>query len=195
MLSVTLDNLSPELLQMIGNFLSPSDKLNFSNAMEKTAFLKPDFDQIEIRKKIMNRREYFKHNFRPHSLLQKHQCGVILDVDVSAEVNEVLVSLTEGIMPTCHLPQHIKFKRNLFVEDEWAIHEPLSAKKLAPGKISAQGEIAETNDRLTIEIDDHFSGVVQANIKIFYVNKRLSSVIIKRVNPLNIISSLVKRNR
>ena len=195
MLSVSLENLSPELLQMIANFLSPSDNLNFSNAMEKTAFLRPDFDQIVITKNIMNRRKHFKHNFRPHSLLQKHQCAVILDIDASAEVNEVLVIFTEGMMPNCHPSQHIKLKKNLFVEEDWAIHEPLSAKKLAPGKISAQGEIAQENDRITVEIDDGFSGVVKANIKIFYVNKRLSSVVSRRVNPLNIISCLTKRNR
>ena len=43
-----IDDLSPELLLIIANYLPPSDVLKFSIASEKAAFLQPDFDEVKI---------------------------------------------------------------------------------------------------------------------------------------------------
>ena len=40
----SIEKLSPELLQMIADFLPPSDVLSLSSATKKATFLRPDFD-------------------------------------------------------------------------------------------------------------------------------------------------------
>ena len=64
--STGLENLTPELLQIIANFLLPSDVLNLSSATEKAAFLRPDFDQVEINNINMIKAENYKKNPSRH---------------------------------------------------------------------------------------------------------------------------------
>ena len=85
--STGIENLSPELLQTIANFLPPSDVLNLSSATKKTAFLRPDFDQVEINNINMTKAEIYKKT--------------LLDIEVSAVVNEVLVMFKRE-MPICN---------------------------------------------------------------------------------------------
>ena len=60
MSGVGINNLSPELLQIIASFLPPSDIFNLSFATEKAAFLLPDCDQIVINNNKMIRAENYK---------------------------------------------------------------------------------------------------------------------------------------
>ena len=126
-----IESLSPELLQIIANFLPPSDVLNLSSATEKAAFLLPDFDQVEVNNNMMIRAENCKIT--------------ILDIEVSAAVNEVMVTFKrEAEMPVCNNFQPVVFKRNLFVTEDATTYDLLSAKKLEMYKVSTlRGEIAE----------------------------------------------------
>ena len=179
-----IESLSPELLQIIANFLPPSDVLNLSSATEKAAFLLPDFDQVEVNNNMMIRAENCKIT--------------ILDIEVSAAVNEVMVTFKrEAEMPVCNNFQPVVFKRNLFVTEDATTYDLLSAKKLEMYKVSTlRGEIAERKDRLTVEVyEDFCCKVFQASITVFYKKKRTSSAIACKVNPLNIMPSNTKRNR
>ena len=182
--AVSIENLSPELLQMIANFLSPSDILKFSFATKKAAFLLPDCDQIQINNNEMIRAENYK--------------VTLLDIEVSSEVNEVMVAFKkEREMPVCNNLQPVVFKRNLFVSAEVTTFDLLHANYLGTGKFSTlRGSIANNRDRLTVEVyEDFCCRVTQAIITVFYANKRTSSAISNKVNPLNIIPSHIKRNR
>ena len=182
--TVSIENLSPELLQMIASFLSPSDIVKFSFVTKKAAFLLPDYDQIQINNNEMIRGEYYK--------------TTLLDIEVSAEVNEVMVTFKrEQKMPVCNNFQPVVFKRNLFVMEGVTTYDLLPAKKLETGKVSTmRGSIAKKRDRLTVEVfEDFCCKVPQAIITVFYANKRTSSAISNKVNPLNIIPSHIKRMR
>ena len=179
-----IESLSPELLQIIANFLPPSDVLNLSSATEKAAFLLPDFDQVEVNNNMMIRAENYKIT--------------LLDMEVSAAVNEVMVTFKrEAEMPVCNNFQPVVFKRNLFVTEDATTYDLLPAKKLEMFKVSTlRGEIAERRDRLTVEVyEDFCCKVFQANITVFYKNKRTSSAIASEVNPLNIMPSNTRTNR
>ena len=187
MSTVSIENLSPELLKMIANFLPPSDILKLSLAIKKAAFLRPDFDQVEVNNNNMIRAE----NYRT----------ILLDIEVSAAVNEVMVTFKrETEMPVCNNFSPVVFKRNLFVTEDATTYDLLSAKEMGNCKVSTlRGKIAEKKDRLTVEVyEDFCCKVFQANITVFYTNKRTSSAIPRKVNPLNIIPSytlLQRRNR
>ena len=89
MSTVSIENLSPELLQMIASFLSPSDVVKLSLVTKKAAFLLPDYDQIQINNNEMIRAENYK--------------TTLLDIEVSAEVNEVMITFNrENKMPICN---------------------------------------------------------------------------------------------
>ena len=76
--STGIEDLSPELLLIIANYLPPSEVLKFSIASEKAAFLQPDFDEVKINSNNMARGE----NYRTQ----------VLDIEVTADVDEVLVT-------------------------------------------------------------------------------------------------------
>ena len=182
--TVSIENLSPELLQMIASFLPPSDILKLGFVTERATFLLPDCDQIVINNNGMRRAENYK--------------TTILDIEVSADVNEVMVTFkSEREAPVCDNFQPVVFKRNLFVSEGVTIYDLLPSKKLGTGKVSTlKGSIAEKKDRLTVEAyEDYCCRVFQAIITVFYTNKRTASVISRKVNPLNIIPSHTKRNR
>ena len=186
--STGIEHLSPELLQTIANYLPPSDVLNFSIASEKAAFLQPDVDKVKINRNNMTRGENFKTN--------------LLDFEVTSDVNEVVVTFEkETRVPVCDNFQPVVFKRNLEVigdgDGEVSIYEMLRGKKLDTGKVSTmRGEIAAKGDRLTIDIyKDFCCRISEASVTVFYANRRISSAITSKVNPLNILSSNSKRCR
>ena len=80
--TVSIENLSPELLQMIASFLSPSDVVKLSFVTKKAAFLLPDYDQIQINNNEMIRGEYYK--------------TTLLDIEVSAEVHHLIQERTKN---------------------------------------------------------------------------------------------------
>ena len=183
-----IDDLSPELLLIIANYLPPSDVLKFSIASEKAAFLQPDFDEVKINSNNMARGENFHTE--------------VLDIEVTADVDEVLVTFErETRVPVCDNHQPVVFKRNLEVigdgNGKVSIYQMLSAKKLDTGKVSTmRGEIAAKGDRFTIEIlEDFCCRISEATITVFYANRRTSSAISSKVNPLNILPCYSKRCR
>ena len=58
--STGIEDLSPEVLLSIADYLPPSDVLKFSIASEKAAFLQPDVDEVEINRNNMTRGENYK---------------------------------------------------------------------------------------------------------------------------------------
>ena len=179
-----LDYLSPEILSMIAGYLPPSDILSLSVASKSGTILLPDFDKIVINKSKMIRQENYK--------------VILLDTDVSEEVNEVLVTYERvDEVPVCTNFQPVFFKRNLFVTEDATTFDLLPAKKLGNGKTSTlRGSIARQGDRLTVEIyEDFCCRVKKANVFVFYKRKRATSATFRRVSALNIIPVGIKRNR
>ena len=188
--STGIEHLSPELLQTIANYLPPSDVLKFSIAIKKAAFLKPDVDEVKINRNNMTRGKNYITN--------------LLDFEVTSDVKEVMVTFeVETRVPVCNMDncQPVVFKRNLQVIDdgnaEVSIYEMLRGKKLDIGKVSTmQGKIAAKGDRLTIDIfEDFCCRLSKASVTVFYANRRISSAITSKVNPLNILPSNSKRCR
>ena len=103
----------------------------------------------------------------------------------------------ETRVPVCNMDNclPVVFKRNLQVIDngnvEVSIYEMWRGKKLDIGKVSTiQGKIAAKGDRLTIDIfEDFCCRLSKASITVFYANRRISSAIAPKVNPLNILQS------
>ena len=86
--STGIEDLSPEVLLSIANYLPPSDVLKFSIASEKAAFLQPDVDEVKINRNNMTRGENYKTN--------------LLDLEVTSDVNEVMVTFEkETRVPEC----------------------------------------------------------------------------------------------
>ena len=126
----------------------------------------------------------------------------VLDIEVTADVDEVLVTFErETRVPVCDNHQPVVFKRNLEVigdgNGKVSIYQILSAKKLDTGKVSTmRGKIAAKGDRFTIEIlEDFCCRISEATITVFYANRRTSSAISSKVNPLNILPCYSKRCR
>ena len=149
-----LENLTPELLQIIADFLPPSDVLNLSSATEKTSFLRPDFDRVQINSKSMIKADNYK--------------TTLLDIEVSAAVNEVLVIFKREIT-ICNNFQPVVFKRNLSVIEDVTTYDLLSARKLGEFKVSTlKGKVAEKRDRITIEVfEDFCCKVSEATVIVF----------------------------
>ena len=87
--------------------------------------------------------------------------------------------------------------REVIGDGEVSIFEMLRGKKLDTGKVSTiRGEIAAKGDRLTIDIfEDFCCRLSKASVTVFYANRRISSAITSKVNPLNILPSNSKRCR
>ena len=68
----------------------------------------------------------------------------------------------------------------------------LRGKKLDTGKVSTiRGEIAAKGDRLTIDIyEDFCCRISEASVTVFYANRRISSAISSKVNPLNTLPGI-----
>ena len=180
-----IENLPPELLQMIANYLPPSDVLQLSLATKKASFLMPDYDQMLVNKNGMVRGYYRT---------------TLLNTEFCADVNEVMVSVKRKTGTVCsnfHFPNTVVFKRNLIVSGDITTFDLLPAKRLKTDKVSTlRGSIAEKGDTLKVEVyEDHCCKVTEATIFVFYTNKRNASAIARQVNPLNIIPSHRKRNR
>ena len=100
--STGIEDLSPEVLLSIADYLPPSDVLKFSIASEKAAFLQPDVDEVKINRNNMTRGENYKTN--------------LLDFEVTSDVNKVMVTFEkETRVPLCDKCQPVVFKRNLEV--------------------------------------------------------------------------------
>ena len=102
-------------------------------------------------------------------------------------------------VPVCNNYQPVVFKRNLEVvgNGDVSIYEMLTAKKLSTGKVSSmRGKIATKEDLLTIETyEDFCCRISKARTTVCYANRKISSAISSKVNPLKILPSNSKRCR
>ena len=175
--------MAPEHIVEIANYLQPSDQLSLSLAIPSANFLRPEFDQIVVN----NYNIGSKVNFRRR----------IFDLNVTRNVNEMKVSLLRRgeLCRICDGHHIVNFKKNLFCTEEETTHEILPTQRLGVDHFSTlSGAIAMEGDRLTIDVfEDNCCEIVQAEIFIFYSERRIASAISKRVNPLNIIPTYYQR--
>ena len=175
--------MAPEHIVEIANYLQPSDKLSLSLATPSANFLRPQFDQVVVNNYNIGNKVNFMRR--------------IFDLNVTRNVNEMKVLfLRRGkLCRICDGHHGVNFKKNLFCTGEETTYEILPTQRLGVDHFStASGAIAVEGDRLTIDaFEDNCCEIVQAEIFIFYSERRITSAISKRINPLNIIPTYYQR--
>ena len=189
--------LSAEVIEKIGEYLRPSEKLNLSIAISKARFLRPDFDEIVINRKdcldgqtVRPRTEWPPY----HNAGNQGQMKRVLDVWPIRKVNQVTVSLLRSRGLLCQSWFCTKGESTIagisgipfcctkdYKENGWR-GEMFSTRR---SDIFLQGQ------RISVDVNEgKCCEIVQAEIKVFYAEKLAPSFISKRINPLNIRTNL-----